>query len=182
MHLLLVDDDQTFCRVLGRALERRGFEVSTAHDGESALALAHRRVPTHAVVDLRLRSDSGLRLLPALRALSQDMRIVVLTGYASITTAVDAIKLGATQYLPKPADADDIVAAFDPPPAGIAGGAAESPRPLSVDQLEWEHIQRALSDNGGNVSATARSLGMYRRTLQRKLAKRAPRRGDERCG
>jgi len=177
MHLLLVDDDQTLCRVLGRALERRGFQVAQAHDTESALALARQRVPTHAVVDLRLGADSGLRLLPALRALSPDMPIVVLTGYASISTAVDAIKLGATQYLPKPADADEIVAALQAAP-DACGEEHATRRPLSVDQLEWEHIQRALADNGGNVSATARSLGMYRRTLQRKLAKRAPRRAD----
>jgi two-component system response regulator RegA len=176
MHLLLVDDDETFCRVLGRALERRGFEVEVAHDTESALARARARVPTHAVVDLRLQGSSGLRLVPVLRELSAHMRVVVLTGYASITTAVDAIKLGATHYLPKPADADQIVAAFDATPAAAAREAPEPREHLSVDQIEWEHIQRVLADNGGNVSATARSLGMYRRTLQRKLAKRAPRR------
>jgi two-component system response regulator RegA len=122
------------------------------------------------VIDLKMPGDSGLRLIPELRSLSDGMRIVVLTGYASVVTAVEAIKLGATHYLAKPVDADEVVAAF-----GRAVGDAGIPvpsRPLSVDRLEWEHIQRVLAENGGSISATARSLGMYRRTLQRKLSKR----------
>lgn len=114
--------------------------------------------------------ESGLRLIPELRSLSDGVRIVVLTGYASVATAVEAIKLGATHYLAKPVDADEVVAAF-----GRAAGDAATPvasRPLSVDRLEWEHIQRVLAENGGSISATARSLGMHRRTLQRKLSKR----------
>ena len=168
--LLLVDDDATFCRVMGLALSRRGFAVVTARDSATAARLAAADPPEYAVVDLNLAGDSGLMLIPELLALEPATRIVVLTGYASIATAVAAIKLGAVNYLPKPADADQVVAAF-----AAAGGDALMPvnaRPLSVNRLEWEHIQRVLRDNGGNISATARQLGMHRRTLQRKLAKR----------
>jgi len=168
--LLLVDDDPTFCRVLGLALNRRGFAVTTASDSATALYLAGMDPPEYAIVDLNLAGDSGLLLIPELLALEPATRIVVLTGYASIATAVEAIKLGAVNYLPKPADADQVVAAFTVP-----GGAASPPinaRPLSINRLEWEHIQRVLSDSGGNISATARQLNMHRRTLQRKLAKR----------
>ena len=168
--LLLVDDDVTFCRVLGLALSRRGFTVATAHDRATALQLAQRATPGYAVVDLNLAGDSGLSLIPHLLALDSMTRIVVLTGYASIATAVEAIKLGAVNYLAKPADADQVLAAF----AATSGNPATlvSPRPLSVNRLEWEHIQRVLHDNSGSISATARQLGMHRRTLQRKLAKR----------
>ncbi|MEI7970153.1 MAG: response regulator transcription factor [Betaproteobacteria bacterium] len=171
--LLLADDDPTFCRVLARALERRGFSVRVAHDTDSALGLARAEVPAHAVVDLRMPGTSGLALVDQLRRLSADMRIVVLTGYASIATAVEAMKLGATHYLAKPADADEIVAAFGEAPP--ADGRVPEAKPLSVDRMAWEHIQRVLAEHGGNVSATARALGMHRRTLQRKLGKRAPR-------
>jgi two-component system response regulator RegA len=168
--LLLVDDDATFCRVLGLALSRRGFTVATARDSATAIRLAVADPPEYAVVDLNLAGDSGLLLIPQLLALEPATRIVVLTGYASIATAVEAIKLGAVNYLPKPADADQVVAAF----TAIMGDPAVpvSARPLSVNRLEWEHIQRVLRDNDGNISATARQLGMHRRTLQRKLAKR----------
>lgn len=168
--LLLVDDDATFCEVMRRALSRRGFRVTLAHGANEALARARAESPEYAVIDLKMPGDSGLRLVPELRSLSDDMRIVVLTGYASVVTAVEAIKLGATHYLAKPVDADEVVAAF-----GRAVGDAGIPvpsRPLSVDRLEWEHIQRVLAENGGSISATARSLGMHRRTLQRKLSKR----------
>ena len=168
--LLLVDDDPTFCRVLGLALSRRGFAVVTARDGATARRLAAADPPEYAVLDLNLAGDSGLLLIPELLALDPATRIVVLTGYASIATAVEAIKLGAVNYLPKPADADQVAAAF-----GAATGDPATPvnaRPLSVNRLEWEHIQRVLRDNDGNISATARQLGMHRRTLQRKLAKR----------
>lgn len=169
--LLLADDDQTYCAVLGRALARRGFAVRVAHDGDQALALARARQPDCAVLDLRMPGLGGIQLVAALRARSAATRIVVLTGYASIATAVEAIKLGATHYLAKPADADQVVAAL----GGQAGISAQPPsRPLSVDRLAWEHIQRVLAEHGGNVSATARALGMHRRTLQRKLAKKAP--------
>ncbi len=168
--LLLVDDDLTFCDVMRRALSRRGFRVTLAHGVNEALACARSESPAYAVIDLKMPGDSGLHLISELRALSDGVRIVVLTGYASVATAVEAIKLGATHYLAKPVDADEVVAAF-----GRAGGdaAARVPsRPLSVDRLEWEHIQRVLAENGGSISATARSLGMHRRTLQRKLSKR----------
>ena len=168
--LLLVDDDPTFCVVMSRALSRRGFSVTVSHNAEDAFEQACVTPPQYAVVDLKMPGDSGLALVPKLSALASEMRIVVLTGYASVTTAVEAIKLGATHYLAKPVDADDVVAAF-----GRIEGDAAAPlplRPLSVDRLEWEHIQRVLAENGGSVSATARSLGMHRRTLQRKLAKR----------
>ena len=168
--LLLVDDDPTFCDVMRRALTRRGFRVTLAHGVNEALACARAESPAYAVIDLKMPGESGLRLIPELRSLSEGVRIVVLTGYASVVTAVEAIKLGATHYLAKPVDADEVVAAF-----GRAVGDTATPvpsRPLSVDRLEWEHIQRVLAENGGSVSATARSLGMHRRTLQRKLSKR----------
>ena len=171
--LLLVDDDATFCDVMRRALGRRGFQVSLAHDVNQALALARCQAPSHAVIDLNMPGDSGLRLIPELRTLSREIRIVVLTGYASVVTAVEAIKLGAIYYLAKPVDADAVVAAFNRKDGDAA--TPVSARPLSVGRLEWEHIQRVLSDNHGSISATARSLGMHRRTLQRKLAKRPAR-------
>jgi two-component system response regulator RegA len=167
--LLLVDDDDTFCRVLGLALSRRGFAVATAYDSATAVRLAAVDPPEYAVVDLNLAGDSGLLLIPKLLALESATRILVLTGYASIATAVEAIKLGAVNYLPKPADADQVVAALI-----VSSDTVLMPvntRPLSVNRLEWEHIQRVLSDNNGNISATARQLNMHRRTLQRKLAK-----------
>ena len=168
--LLLVDDDATFCRVLGLAWSRRGFVVATAHSSAAALRQARLEPPEYAVVDLNLAGDSGLSLIPDLLALDPATRIVVLTGYASIATAVEAIKLGAVNYLAKPADADQVAAAFAT--TGGDCGVPVSARPLSVNRLEWEHIQRVLRDNDGNISATARQLGMHRRTLQRKLAKR----------
>lgn len=168
--LLLVDDDETFCRVLSRALERRGFSVTVAHNVDMALPLAEANPPEYAVVDLSMPGESGLVLVEALKQLDAETHIVVLTGYASIATAVEAIKLGAVHYLAKPADTDEIVGAF-----GRDSGDASMPvnhSPLSVDRLEWEHIQKVLAENQGNVSATARALKMHRRTLQRKLGKR----------
>ena len=169
-HVLLVDDDSTFCRVLQRALARRGHVVSTAHSVETAMAQAAADPPEWAVIDLKMPGESGLALIGRLRALAPEVCIVVLTGYASVATAVEAIKLGATHYLAKPVDAEDLLAAFQR--TGGDAGVPVAERPLSVNRLEWEHIQRILHDHGGNVSATARSLGMHRRTLQRKLAKR----------
>lgn len=181
--LLLVDDDPTFCMVLARALEKRGFAVTVAHSVEAALPLAQAAPPEYAVVDMKLASvaagnipggqgpganASGLVLVRTLHELDPATRIVVLTGYASIATAVEAIKLGATQYLAKPANADEIVAAF----GHVASDALPADaRPPSVERLEWEHIQRVLQENNGNISATARALNMHRRTLQRKLSK-----------
>ena len=168
--LLLVDDDPTFRRVLAEALSARGYAVHTAGNVPDALALARNDSPEYAVVDLRMPGAGGLELVAQLHALDPHTRIVVLTGYASVATAVEAIKLGAVYYLAKPADADEIVAAFQRT-EGDAGVPVEA-RPLSVARLEWEHIQKVLLECQGNVSETARRLGMHRRTLQRKLAKR----------
>ena len=168
--LLLVDDDEAFLSVMGRALRRRGFDVVTAATAADALAQAREHRPTKAVVDLKLGGDSGLDLVPELKALDPEMAIVVLTGYASIATTVTAIKRGAANYLPKPASVDEVVRAFDGVDA--APPAEDEYSPLSVERLEWEHIQKVLQEHDGNISATARALGMYRRTLQRKLAKK----------
>ena len=168
--LLLVDDDEVFRSVLVQALERRGYEVITACDVQSALRAAQAAAPDCAVVDLKLPTDTGLSLVPKLKALNPDIRILMLTGYASIATAVEAIKLGADHYLAKPADADQILAALcqADPDATVS----VSDTPLSVNRLEWEHIQRVLQAHDGNISAAARALKMHRRTLQRKLAKK----------
>lgn len=168
--LLIVDDDEVFAGVLAQAFERRGYAVRVAHSVAAGVALARAESPEFAVVDLRMPGGSGLELVQALQQQDENTRIVVLTGYASIATAVEAIKLGAVHYLAKPADADEIQAAFQLD-AGDPG--IELPeRPLSVGRLEWEHIQRVLQECEGNISATARRLGMHRRTLQRKLQKR----------
>lgn len=168
--LLLVDDDVTLCDTLGRALDRRGFDVRTAHTVSKAMELARGSSPEYAVVDLKLPDKSGLKLVSALIEFDPHTRIVVLTAYGSVATAIEAIKLGATYYLTKPVDADAVVSSFyhdagdDETPL--------SPKPMSVERLEWEHISRVLEEHNGNVSATARALSMHRRTLQRKLAKR----------
>jgi two-component system response regulator RegA len=168
--LLVVDDDPTFCRVLAAALEKRGFAVRTASNVEEAYEVARREPPEFVVLDLKMPGESGLALVQKLKSLDDHTRIVILTGYASVATAVEAIKLGATHYLTKPADADEVVQAFWQED-GNAGVPIGDRRP-SVDRLEWEYIQRVLNDCDGNISATARSLGMHRRTLQRKLQKR----------
>jgi two-component system response regulator RegA len=167
--LLLVDDDAVFTGVLARALGKRGFEVTVAHSVEEALPLAAENPPEYAVVDLKMDGASGLILVQALHEMDEATRIVVLTGYASIATAVEAIKLGATQYLSKPANADEIVAAFGHLPSPDA---PLSTQIATVEQLEWEYLQRVLRKHQDNISATARALNMHRRTLQRKLAKR----------
>lgn len=168
--LLLVDDDQTFCRVLARALGKRMFAVSIAHSAAEALRVAQGNPPDYAVLDLKMPGASGLSVISALKALNEHMRIVVLTGYASISTTVEAIKLGATHYLAKPANADEIVAALQ---RGQGDVEAEiKSQPLSIKRLGWEHIQKVLAENHGNISITARSLGMHRSALQRKLKKR----------
>lgn len=173
-HLLLVDDDPTFTRVLARAMSRRGLRVSTAGSAEEGLALAQQDTPDYAVLDLKMEGDSGLVLLPKLLELHADMRVVILTGYSSIATAVEAIKRGACNYLCKPADADDVLATLLSEHADLDTLVPENP--MSVDRLQWEHIQRVLAEHEGNISATARALGMHRRTLQRKLQKRPVRR------
>lgn len=168
--LLLIDDDETFAGVLSRALAARGFEVRTAADAASAIASARREVPRYAVLDLKLGADNGLNLIPQLLQIAPDLRILLLTGYASIATAVEAIKRGAWDYLAKPVDADAVVRALlDEDGDTDATIAGEVSPPLR--RLEWEHIQRVLTDCDGNISEAARRLCLHRRTLQRKLAK-----------
>ena len=172
--VLGVDDDERFAVTLAAALARRGYVAHVAHDAAAALATAGAKEPDAAVVDLKLGADDGLALIEPLRAAHPKMRIVVLTGYASIAPAAKAIKLGAHDYLAKPVTASAVVAvlergahnvpADDPP--------AEPLEPMSPRRLEWEHIQRVLAEHDGNISATARTLRMHRRTLQRKLLKR----------
>jgi len=168
--LLLVDDDEVYCEVLGNALEKRGYEVSIAHDLARALQLAEQTEPEYAVVDLRIGSESGLELVKQLVALDENTRIVMLTGYASVATAVESIKLGAVHYLTKPATADEVVAALHRDEGDTSVLPAE--HPMSVRRLEWEHLQKVLSEHDGNISAAARAMNMHRRTLQRKLSKR----------
>ncbi|MBL8502401.1 MAG: response regulator [Rhodocyclaceae bacterium] len=168
--ILVIDDDPAFNRVLSRALKGRGFTVASAHSAEEAAALIPATHAARAVLDLNIGGTSGLTLVAPLLAANPDCRIVVLTGYASIATAVEAIKLGATHYLAKPTDIEAILAAFEataPQPDLVPPS-----EPLSVDRLEWEHIQRVLKEHEGNISSTARALKMHRRTLQRKLMKK----------
>ena len=168
--LLLVDDDETFCKVLEDALHRRGFEVHAATDVDAGIALAESIEPEYAVIDLRIGQESGLVLVKRLHELDANTRIVMLTGFASIATAVEAIKLGAVHYLAKPADAEEIVAALHKHEGDEFVEIKD--KPLSVRRLEWEHLQKVLVEHGGNISAAARALGMHRRSLQRKLEKR----------
>lgn len=171
--LLLVDDDEVFLKRLARAMERRGFHVETAPTVAAGKAIAKARPPAYAVVDLRLDDGNGLDVVEALREAREDARIVVLTGYGAIATAVAAVKIGATDYLSKPADANDILRAL------LAQSAEDLPdlpeNPMSADRVKWEHIQRVYEQCDRNVSETARRLSMHRRTLQRILAKRSPR-------
>ena len=168
--LLIVDDDMMFCDVLAMAMTKRGFNVICAHTIDQALALAETFTLEYAIIDLKLTNESGLILVKKLKTLDPGTRIVMLTGYASIATAVEAIKLGATHYLAKPVDTDEIMAAFE----RTTGDADTiiSANPLSVGRLEWEYIHRILAENDNNISVTARILNMHRRTLQRKLAKK----------
>lgn len=168
--LLIVEDDEVFARVLAKSLANQGLQVHTAANGTDALALAGQHGFAAAVLDLKLAGETSLALIPQLKATNPDMRILMLTGYASIQTAVEAIKLGATQYLPKPAGVSEILAALQSDQPNPDLPAAQ--QPLSVDRLEWEHIQRVLAEHDGNISATARALNMHRRTLQRKLGKK----------
>jgi two-component system response regulator RegA len=167
--LLIVDDDELFCEVLEEALRDRGYRVESAHNIAEGLGKAQDLDPEYAVIDLRIGHESGLSLAAQLHARDENTRMVILTGYASIATAVEAIKLGVTHYLAKPADADEILAALHrdegDPDVPI------SSNPLSVKRLEWEHLQKVLAECDGNISAAARKLRMHRRTLQRKLAK-----------
>ncbi len=170
--LLLVDDDEPFLRRLAKAMEKRGFLPEAADSVAAGKAIASARPPAYAVVDLRLGDGNGLDVVETLRARRPDCRIVVLTGYGAIATAVAAVKIGATDYLSKPADANDIVNAL------LSNGDALPPppeNPMSADRVRWEHIQRVFEQCERNVSETARRLNMHRRTLQRILAKRSPR-------
>ena len=169
-HLVIVEDDDAFARTLRRSFERRGYAVSSAASHEALLELLKTIRPGFAVVDLKLGGASGLVCVQTLRAHDADMKIVVLTGFASIATAVEAIKLGASYYLAKPSNTDDIEAAFMK-----EEGDAEAPldgRTSSIKTLEWEHIHQTLVETDFNISETARRLGMHRRTLARKLEKR----------
>jgi two-component system response regulator RegA len=170
--LLLVDDDEPFLRRLAKAMEKRGFVPEVAGSVAAGKAIATARPPAYAVVDLRLEDGNGLDVVEVLREKRPDVRVVVLTGYGAIATAVAAVKIGATDYLSKPADANDIMAALLAP-------ADELPpppdNPMSADRVRWEHIQRVYELCDRNVSETARRLNMHRRTLQRILAKRSPR-------
>jgi two-component system, response regulator RegA len=169
-NLLLVDDDPTFCTVMSNAMRRRGFHVTVAHNVAEAKVIATNHPPEYALVDLKMPGESGLILIQFLHVLEPSMRIIMLTGFAAIATAIQAIKLGATHYLTKPVNADEVLVAFDKSEGNCEVAVATTP--LSVDQLEWEHIQRVLIECGGNVTAAARALNMHRRTLQRKLSKR----------
>lgn len=177
--VVLIDDDTVFAAILARALTARGFLVDTAGDGARALALVRENSPDFAVLDLKLGTENGLALIPNLLAACPALRILLLTGYASIATAVEAIKRGAHDYLAKPVDADQVVLAL----LGDDHDAADTPLPSHATQLkrlEWEHIQRVLAECAGNISEAARRLGLHRRTLQRKLAKRPVREAPNR--
>ncbi|WP_173934570.1 ActR/PrrA/RegA family redox response regulator transcription factor [Chelativorans sp. Marseille-P2723] len=170
--LLIVDDDRPFLARLARAMEGRGFSVETAETVEEAVTKVQAAAPAFAVIDMRLGDGNGLDVVAAIRERRQDARTIILTGYGNIATAVTAVKLGAVDYLSKPADADDIYAALMRRP----DEKAEPPEnPMSADRVRWEHIQRVYEMCDRNVSETARRLNMHRRTLQRILAKRAPR-------
>jgi len=169
--VLVVDDDATFRTRLVRAFESRGYEARAAADGAAAIELARAESPEYAVVDLRMPGGSGLDVVRELKAIDQATNVVVLTGYGSIATALEAVRLGATHYLTKPADVDEILAAF-----ARADRPADAPATVdhavpSLARAEWEHISRVLTDCGGNITQAARLLGLHRRSLQRKLAK-----------
>jgi two-component system response regulator RegA len=170
--LLIVDDDRSFLERLARAMESRGFIVTVAESVAQGLAQVEKAPPAYAVVDMRLGDGNGIEVISALKARRPDARGLILTGHGNIATAVTAVKFGAVDYLAKPADADDVCAALKAEP----GQKAEPPsNPMSADRVRWEHIQRVYELCGRNVSETARRLSMHRRTLQRILAKRAPR-------
>ena len=169
--LLIVEDDKSFLQRLARAMEGRGFSVAIAESVSEGLLQVEKSPPAYAVVDMRLGDGTGLDVISALKRRRPDARGIILTGYGNIATAVTAVKLGAVDYLSKPADADDVVAAL----LALEGRKAEPPEnPMSADRVRWEHIQRIYELCGRNVSETARRLNMHRRTLQRILAKRAP--------
>ena len=169
--LIIVDDDRAFLQRLVRAMEQRGFEVRSAHTVAEGVELIRQKPPAFAIVDMRLEDGNGLDVISELARMKPDARAIVLTGYGNIATAVSAVKLGAVDYLAKPADADDVTDAL------LASGHNKAPppeNPMSADRVRWEHIQRVYELCNRNVSETARRLNMHRRTLQRILAKRAP--------
>jgi two-component system response regulator RegA len=172
---LIVDDDEVFRTRLCRAFEMRGWEAYSAPGGEQALALARETAPDLAIVDLRMEGETGLDVVRSLRALDATISIIMLTGYGSIATALEAVRCGADHYLGKPVDVDQILAAYET----LCLSEPVDPRPPatvpSLGRVEWEHIQRVLTDCGGNVSQTAKLLGLHRRSLQRKLSKYPPR-------
>jgi two-component system response regulator RegA len=168
--ILLVDDDATFRGVLADSLKERNIIVYEAENLSSAINASKKKLINYAIVDLKMPGDSGLVLIKELRASNSKMNIVMLTGFASIATAVEAVKLGANQYLAKPVNAEEILEAFNKLDGNEALDIHASP--LTVDKLEWEHINRILNENKGNISATARALNMHRRTLQRKLQRK----------
>jgi len=169
---LILDDNEVFAATLARSLSRRGFVATVAHNGAEALQAAADTEFSYATIDLQLQQDSGLQWIAPLRRQLPHARLLVLTGYASIATTVQAIKAGADNYLAKPANIDSILSALEHSANDADGEFADAAAPLSVERLEWEHIQRVLVEQQGNISSTARALNMHRRTLQRKLGKR----------
>jgi two-component system response regulator RegA len=172
--ILLADDSQLFCDRLARAFRDRGFDVRTASNYDQAIESARKHPPDLAVVDLRMPGRSGLDLIRGLQEIHAKTRVLVLSGFGSIATAVEAVKLGAVNFLPKPADADDILAAFGRSKNAADELVSTNQEVPSLARAEWEHIHRVLADCGGNISEAARRLGIHRRSLQRKLRKRAP--------
>ncbi len=171
--VLIVDDNETFRTRLGRAFETRGWEAYLASNGDEAMTLAREMAPDMAVVDLRIASESGLDVVPILRALDATLSIIMLTGYGSIATALESIRRGADHYLTKPVDADQILTAFEALPAQQLDLKSTESVP-SLARVEWEHINRVLTDCGGNVTQAAKKLKIHRRSLQRKLSRYAP--------
>ena len=170
---LILDDNEVFAATLARSLTRRGYETAVAHSGQQALDAAAQTTFDYVTIDMHLAQDSGLQWIAPLRDALPQARMLVLTGYASIATTVQAIKAGADDYLGKPANVDSILSALKCESGALpAPLSAEAAVPLTVDRLEWEHIQRVLTENLGNISSTARALNMHRRTLQRKLGKK----------
>lgn len=171
-NILVVDDDEAFCQVMQRALTRRGFHVETRVNIAGAECAVNERNFQKALVDLKIAQESGLALIRSLKTINPPIEIIMLTGYSSVSTAVEAIKLGALNYFSKPIDIDEVLNAF-------SNNNLKTDQPAlistpTLDRVEWEHIQKILNDHKGNISATARVLGMHRRTLQRKLRKRPP--------
>ncbi|GLX79866.1 DNA-binding response regulator [Thalassotalea insulae] len=174
MKLLIVEDDSAFANVLKRRLEKHQFSCWHVEHANEALIACRRYLPDYILLDMKLHDDSGLSLIKPMRQLLPDARIILLTGYASIASAVDAIKLGADDYLSKPVDSQTLLAALNNTKVAQQDFEPLEEKPLSAEQVEWQHIQQVLKYNNGNISATARQLAMHRRTLQRKLQKMAP--------